>query len=170
MSEIINKVAQSGLVNLDLEQWYPKGEQLLLDIKDWLHEGMILCEKDFRQKLKQHDWTQYSGKFVALTCSSGAILPKWTYPLLTIQLQPYAQKVVYGTLHDLENTLYQEIIEQLDVSNLQGQRIVIRGCSKYSIPENAYVLLIQKLQPIAQSLMYGEACSTVHLYKRKPVK
>lgn len=167
MSEIINKVTKSGLVDLDLEAWQPSGERLLLDITDWLYQGLELREKDFRQNLKQHYWGQYEGKFVALTCSSGAIIPKWAFLLLTVQLQPYARKVVQGALADLENAIFQELIEQIDVSSFQDQRIVIRGCSKYSVPENAYVLLIQKLQPVVQSLMYGETCSNVPLYKRK---
>ncbi|XOD66623.1 MAG: DUF2480 family protein [Flavobacteriales bacterium Tduv] len=169
MSEIINKVVQIGLIDLDLETWRPSGERLLLDIKDWLHEGLALREKKFRQNLKKYDWNQYEGKFVALTCSSGAIIPKWAFLLLAAHLQPYARKVVQGALADLENAIFQELIEQMDVSLFQEQRVIIRGCNKYPVPENAYVLLIQKLQPVVQSLMYGEACSTVPLYKRKPM-
>lgn len=165
--EIINKVAQSKLVTFDLEDYYPKGERKVLDLKDWLYEGIILREKEFRAFLSEYDWEQYSNAFVALTCSTDAIVPGWAYMLVTTKLQPYAKRIVQGSLVDLETSLYQAIISDLDVSAYAGTPVIIKGCSHKPVPPNAYLLLTEKLMPVAKSIMYGEACSSVPLFKRK---
>ena len=164
---ILNRVAQSKLLTFDLEDHYPKGARILIDIKDWLHEGFILREKEFRSQLANHDWTQYQDAFVALHCSSDAIVPGWAYMLITVQLGPYAQKTVQGDLEQLETAIYTYIIENLDVSEFKDRMVIVKGCSNKPVPSNAYLLITQKLQPVVKSLMYGEACSSVPLFKRK---
>ncbi|NJW52906.1 DUF2480 family protein [Salinimicrobium oceani] len=164
--EIINRVANSKLVTFDLEDLYPKGERVLFDIKDWLYEGFVLREKEFRAAAKDHDWTQYSGKYVALTCSTEAIIPGWAYMLISTCLAPHAKKVVAGDLEMLETVLYTEILNQLDVSQYKDMPVIIKGCSRKPVPQNAYLQIINKLQPVARSIMYGEACSSVPLYKK----
>lgn len=165
-TEIINRVASSKLVTFDLEDFYPKGERVLFDIKDWLLEGLVLRETTFRENALQHDWSQYEDKYVALTCSTDAIIPAWAYMLLVTHLQPYARKVITGDLEALESILYTEIIDNLDVTDLQDKPVIVKGCSHKPVPKNAYLLLIQKLQPVVKSLLYGEACSSVPLYKK----
>ncbi len=165
--EIINRVANSKLVTFDLEEHYPNGPRIVLDIKEWLFEGIILREKEFRTFLDEHDWAQYQDAYVAMSCSTDAIIPGWAYMLLTTKLQPYAKKVVQGSLVDLETSLYQSIIEDLDVSKYADKPVIIKGCSKKPVPANAYLFAIKKLQPVAKSIMYGEACSSVPLFKRK---
>ncbi len=168
-TEIINRVANSKLVTFDLEDFYPKGERVLFDIKDWLLEGLVLRETVFREKALEHDWSQYQDKFVALTCTTDAIIPAWAYMLLSTHLQAFAKKVVTGDLDTLETILYTEIIKDLDVSALEGKPIIVKGCSHKPVPQNAYLLLIEKLQPVAKSILYGEACSSVPLFKKKNV-
>ena len=167
MSEaIINRVAKSKLVTFNLEDYYPEGARLLLDIKDWLYEGLILKEKDFRETVGQHDWSRYNGCYVALGCSTDAIIPAWAYMLITTRLAPYSKKTVIGTAETLENAIFEEVIARLDVSPLKGKSVIVKGCTQKPVPQNAYLLLIQKLQPVVKSLMYGEACASVPLYKR----
>ena len=165
-TEIINRVASSKLVNLDLEDLYQEGPRFLFDIKDWLYEEFVLKEKEFREQAKTHDWSTFRGAFVALTCSSDAIIPGWAYMLLTTYLTPYTKKVVVGDLTTLETLLYSESIRNLDVSQYKNQRIIVKGCSRKPVPQNAFIELVEKLQPIAKSIMYGEACSSVPLYKQ----
>lgn len=167
MSEIVNRVAQSKLLTFDLEDYYPAGERVLLDIKEWLYEEIILKEKDFRAHVGNHDWEQYKNVFVALCCSSEAIIPGWAYMLVSTKLQPYAKKVVLGSLEDLETTLFQAIIEDLDISDFKDKPVIIKGCSNKPVPPNAYLWATIKLQAVAKSIMYGEACSSVPLFKRK---
>ena len=164
--DIINRVANSKLITFDLEDFYPEGKRVLFDIKDWLFEGLVLREKNFRELVKQHDWQQYQNCYVALTCSVDAIIPAWAYMLLTLNLQPYSKKTIIGNLDVLETTIYQDIINNLDVSDLQDKPVIVKGCSKKPVPENAYILLVQKLKPVVKSIMYGEACSSVPLYRR----
>lgn len=168
-TEIVNRVANSKLVTFDLEDYYPKGNRILVDIKDWLLEGLVLRETIFREKALEHDWSQYKDCYVALTCSTEAIIPAWAYMLLSTHLQPYAKKVVTGDLEMLETVLYSEIISAMDVSELKGKPVIIKGCSHKPVPKNAYLLLIEKLQPVVKSLLYGEACSSVPLFKNKNV-
>ncbi|MCK0161108.1 DUF2480 family protein [Allomuricauda sp. F6463D] len=167
MSEIVNRVAQSKLITFNLEDYYPKGERVVLDIKDWLYEGFILREKEFRAHLEEYDWTAYQGAYVALQCSSEAIVPGWAFMLIASKLQPYAKKVVVGSLENLETALYQTILEQLDVTEFTDKPVIIKGCSNKPVPENAYIGAVSKIQEVAKSVMYGEACSSVPLFKKK---
>ncbi len=165
-AEIINRVANSGLVTLDLEEYYHPGERVLYDIKDNLYMGLMLKEKDFRAFLKAHDWSAYTGQNVAITCTEDAIVPTWAYMLLTLHLQPYAHMIVFGTLADLEEKLYFDAIAGIDPATYRDARVVIKGCSKVPVPTAAYVEITRILRPVAQSLLFGEPCSTVPLYKR----
>lgn len=164
--EIINRVANSKLVVVDLEDFYPRGERITLDISEWLYEGMVLREKDFREKANHHDWSRYFNTYVALHCSTDAIIPGWAYMLLSLHLAPFALKVIVGNLETLENVIFTEIIQNLECKIYQDKPLIIKGCARKPIPENAYVLLAQKLRPYARSIMYGEACSSVPLYKK----
>lgn len=165
--KIINRVANSKLATIDLEDYYPEGKRLLFDIKDWLYEGLVLREKDFREKAKAHNWDQYKNNYVAITCTTDAIIPTWAFMLLATYLESYATKVVTGNLDVLETSIYQDIINSLDVSVFIDKPIIIKGCANKPVPANAYVMLTNKLKPVAKSIMYGEACSSVPLYKRK---
>ena len=164
--EIVNRVAQSKLITFNLEDYYPKGQRFLFDISQWLYEGFVLREKEFRDEAKSHDWSQYQDQYVALNCSTDAIVPAWAYMLVSTYLEPYAKKVVIGDLENLESHIYQEVIDRLDVSDLKDKPVIVKGCSHKPVPKNAYVFLISKLQPVVKSLMYGEACSSVPLYKK----
>lgn len=150
----------------DLEDYYPVGTRTQIDISQWLLEGFLLKEKDFREALKNHDWAQYQNHLVAIYCLTDAIVPAWATILVTTYVSPFAQKVVSGNLNDLETALYQEILPTLDYSPYQDKPVIIKGCSKKPVPESAYILAVQKLQPFAKSIMYGEACSAVPLYKK----
>ncbi len=163
--EIINRVANSKLVTLDLEDFYPEGNRVVFDIKDWLFEEIILKEKDFRAFVNEHNWIQYQDNYVALTCSTDAIIPSWAFLLIATKLSPFAKKVVVGSLEILETVLFEEIINQINQEPFKEKSIIIKGCSNKPIPASAYTLLVQKLQPIAKTIMFGEACSTVPLYK-----
>ncbi|CAL2108146.1 conserved hypothetical protein [Tenacibaculum sp. 190524A02b] len=165
--EIINRVANSKLVTIDLEDFYLKGNRLVFDIKEWLFEGLILREKDFREEVKNHDWSQYQDSYIALTCSTDAIIPSWAYLLITAEMSIYAKKVIVGDLELLETVIYQEIIADLNVEEFKDKPVIIKGCANKPIPPSAYTLLIQKVKNTAKSLMFGEACSTVPLYKRR---
>ena len=164
-NEIINRVANSKLITFDLEDYYPQGNRMLFDIKDWLFEGFVLREKDFRAQVKEHDWSQYQDVFVALTCTSDAIVPDWAYMLLSIQLEPFAKKTVLGNLETLESSLYQDIITNLDITTYKNKSIIIKGCSKKPVPSSAYIMITNKLKPVVKSIMFGEACSSVPLFK-----
>lgn len=164
--EITNKVASSGLVTIDLEELYPKGERALLDIKDQLFQGLILREKDFREYIKTTDWTSFKDKYVAIVCSADAIIPTWAFMLLASVLEPYAKKVVYGNLEQLETILYQEKLSKLDINQYKDAKIVVKGCGDLPVPKAAYVEIMRLLRPVAKSIMYGEPCSTVPLYKQ----
>jgi len=169
--EIINRVAQSKLVTFDLENIYPDGNRLILDVAQWLDQGFILREKAFRESLQQHDWNQYQNSYVAVYCSTDAIVPAWAFMLVTSKLTGIATKVVSGTLETLETILFSELINNIDLTSYEGVPVIIKGCSEKPVPENAYILLTQRLQTVARSLMFGEACSSVPLYKKaKPPK
>lgn len=165
--EIINRVANSKLKVIDLEDFYPEGKRISFDIKDWLLEGFVLKEKDFRTYVSEHDWSQYKNCYVALHCSTDAIIPDWAYMLISIQLQDYSKLTIVGSIKDLETTIYTSIISELDVSMYKDLPVIIKGCSHKPVPNNALVLLAQKLKPIAKSIMFGEACSSVPLFKKK---
>ncbi|MEL0455043.1 DUF2480 family protein [Flavobacteriaceae bacterium SZ-1-7] len=165
--EIINRVANSKLVAINLEDYYPKGQRVLFDIKDWLFEGFVLREKDFRNQVAEYDWSQYQDSYVALTCTTDAIIPGWAFMLISLHLEPFAKKVVIGNLEQLETSIYQDVINNLDVTEFKGKPLIIKGCSKKPVPQNAYIMLANKLKPVATSIMYGEACSSVPLFKKK---
>ncbi|MCL8008293.1 DUF2480 family protein [Gelidibacter japonicus] len=166
-NEIVNRVANSKLVVVNLEDYYPKGQRTVFDIKEWLFQELVLREKDFRAQVKEHDWSQYQDHYVALTCTSDAIVPAWAFMLLTMHLQPYAKTIVVGSLEQLETSIYQEVIRNLETDAFVDQPLIIKGCTNKPVPANAYIMLSQKLKPLARSIMYGEACSSVPLYKRK---
>ena len=167
MDEIVNKVANSVLEVFDLEDYYIDGIRTNIDISKWLFEGYILKEKDFREALKNHEWHKYKNHLVAISCSTDAIIPAWASILVTSYLFEIAKKVVVGNFNDLETSLYQEKLSTIDYSVYHGKPVIIKGCSKKPVPESAYIISMQKLQPFAKSIMYGEACSAVPLYKRK---
>lgn len=164
--EIVNRVAKSQLKTIDLEDFYPKETRTILDIKNWLFQEIILKEADFREYLKNHDWSQYENQFVALTCTSDAIIPSWAYMLVTVYLTPFAKKVVVGDKLTLEILIFQEIIQQLSIEEFRGKPVIIKGCANKPIPETSFIQLIEKIQPVAKSIMFGEACSTVPLFKQ----
>ncbi len=164
---IPNRVALSQLLTFDLEDYYPPGKRSVLDIKNWLFEGIILKEKDFRASVEKHAWEQYQDAYVALICSTDAIIPGWAFMLVAAKLQPFAKKIVQGGLEELESSIYQPILENLDLSKFKDKPVIIKGCSKKPVPPNAYIVIANRLQPLVKSLMYGEACSSVPLYKRK---
>lgn len=166
-SQIINKVANSGLISLDLEEYYHTGEEVVYDIANNLFQGLILKEKDFRDFIKNNDWTIYKGKNVAIQCSADAIVPTWAYMLLVSKIQPFANMVIYGSIGELRTTLCRQAIEKMDLASLKGAKVVIKGCSKIEIPMFAYAELTRLLLPIASSIMFGEPCSTVPVYKKK---
>ena len=163
---IINRVAQSSLVTFNLEDYYPEGERMVYDLKDNLFQEMILREREFRAFVKEHDWAQYQGKYVALTCSADAIVPVWAYMLLATKLEPYARRVIFGTQDTLEAVLFQEALQQVDITQFQDAKVVVKGCGNRAISPFAYTEITRLLRPVAASIMYGEPCSTVPLYKK----
>lgn len=164
---IINKVAKSPLVTVDLEVYKTKGERTFIDISQWLEEGFLLREKPFRATLQKQDWSKYAAHHIALDCTSDAILPAWATLLITAYLSPFAKTIVLGSLEDLERQLFSKTISSLDLSPFKDKPLMIKGCSDSSIPEAAYIQLMQRLQTVAKSLFYGEACSSVPLWKAK---
>jgi len=165
--EIINRVANSKLITIDLEDFYPDGERIVFDISEWLYEGIILKEKDFRESVQDHKWSQYKGNYIALTCKTDAIIPSWAYLLITTVLSPYAKKIVVGNLELLETLIFQEIISNLNMNDYIDKPIIIKGCSNKPIPDTASVQLVEKLLPFAKTILFGEACSTVPLLKKR---
>jgi len=165
--KIINKVALSGLITFDLATLAPKGDRVLFDIKDHLFHGLILREKDFREFVKTNDWSQYQDKYVAITCSADAIIPTWAYMLLANKLEPFAKEIIFGDLNTLETLLYEKSLAALDMSQFEGQRIMVKGCGDIKVPESAFITFTKNLSKVAKSIMYGEACSSVPIFKRK---
>lgn len=169
MSEpFVNKVAESGLISLDLETWYPKEETAVFDMKDHLFMGMILKEKDFREALKSLDWSFYNNKNVALTCSADAIIPVWAWMLVTTYLQPVAKEIVMGDEKELHKHLFLKNLSKINVNDYADQRVVIKGCGETPIADYVYMEITKLLRPVAKSIMYGEPCSTVPVYKKPP--
>jgi len=165
-TEIVNKVANSGLVSIDLEQYYPAGKRMLLDISGWLYEGLILREKDFRERVKNNDWQRYNESHVAIICTADAIVPLWAYMLLSSHLQPFATTIVHGDLDKVESILYRNWMDSHNFSQYRGQRLIIKGCSKKPVPTDAFAEFVRRAQPFAKSIMFGEPCSTVPVYKQ----
>lgn len=162
---IINRVAGSAIKTIDLEELYTPGERALIDLKDYLFQGMILREKDFREFIKNHDWQQYQGKQVAVTCSADAIIPTWAYMLVASALQPFAAFMHVGGLDQLESALFSQKIRSTDWSAYQGAKVVLKGCGKVPVPASAYLEATALLRPYAASIMFGEPCSTVPVFK-----
>ena len=164
---IVNKVSESLLMTSDLEDFYPKEPIALFDLKDYLFMGLILKEKDFREALKNLDLEKYTNKLVAVTCSAEAVIPMWAYMLAATYLQPVAKDVVFGNEEELKKQLLLKNISQLPVNHFVDKRVVIKGCGELPIGEAAYLEATNKLRPVAKSIMYGEPCSTVPIYKKK---
>jgi hypothetical protein len=168
MSDVfVNKVAASGILTLDLENYLPVGDVAVFDLKDHLFMGLILKEKDFREALKTADWNRYQDKYVAITCSVDAIIPVWAYMLVTTYLQPVAKDVYVGTAAEMQKHLFLNNISAIDVSDFKEQRVVVKGCGEVTIDAFAYAEITRHLQPVVKSIMYGEPCSTVPVYKKK---
>lgn len=164
----VNKIAQSGLITLNLEDFLPDPAHIVgFDFKQYLFKELILKEKDFRAAMKAIDWSEFAQKYVAVFCSADAILPMWAYMLVSSLLRPYAQGVYAGTADAVRNTLLIEKINALDIQPYAGERIIIKGCGDKPLPADAFVAISARLQPVVKSLMYGEPCSTVPVYKQK---
>jgi hypothetical protein len=163
----VNKVAASGIITLNLEEYFHQGERIVYDIKDNLFHGLMLREKDFREFIKTHDWSVYTGKNIAVQCSADAIVPTWAYMLLANKMKPYANEVVFGSLETLETTLFVRALSKIDINSYANERVVIKGCADIEVPVAAYVEITNLLTPVVKSIMYGEPCSTVPIYKRK---
>jgi len=170
MDEIRNKVAESGLITLSLEDYYPRAKRMNLDIAPWLYEGIMLREKEFRAHLKEHDWLQYKEACVAVYCSEDAIIPQWAYMLIGTYLEDLAKRVVYGSLEQLEMLLMEESLAAIDWDQYKDKRVIIKGCGDLPIPPQSYLSIAMHLKPRVKSLLFGEACSTVPIYKNKAKK
>lgn len=164
--EIVNKVAQSGIVSIDLEELFPSEPIAVFDIKDHLFRGLILREKDFREALAATDWAQYTNKYLTVDCSADAIIPNWAYMLVAAYAQPFAIEVLMGNTETALKKIYAEKISKIDPEQYRGQRIVVKGCSDKPVPVDAYLDITRLLKPVAKSIMYGEPCSTVPIYKK----
>jgi len=164
---IINKVANSGLITINLEDYYHKGERVLYDIKENLFHGLILKEKDFREFIKNHDWAQYQDKNIAIICSADAIVPTWAYMLLANRMKPFANEIVFGNLETLEAVMFSKALAKIDPQAYANERVVVKGCGDIDIPVSAYVEITNLLTPVVKSIMFGEPCSTVPVFKRK---
>jgi hypothetical protein len=164
---IVNKVAESGLITLDLENYFPKGEVAVFDMKDYLFMGMILKEKDFRESLKNLDWSVFQNKYVAITCTADAVIPVWAYMLVASNLTGIAKDFVLGDEKELHRTLFLKNLSSINVNDFADKRMVIKGCGETPIGDFAYAEITKLLRPVAKSIMYGEPCSTVPVYKKK---
>lgn len=164
---IVNKVAESGLISLDLEYYYPKEAIEVFDLKDFLFMGLILKEKDFREAMKQHDWSQYQDKYVAVTCSADAVIPVWAYMLVASNLQPFTRDMYLGTAEEFHKQLFLRNLRQIDPQKFTDQRVVVKGCGDTPIGEFAYLEITRLLLPVVKTIMYGEPCSTVPVFKKR---
>jgi len=167
MEPIVNRVTKSPLITIDLEDFYPEGNRVLIDIAPWLYKGLILKEKDFRKFVLLHNWANYTDSYVALYCSTESIIPSWAYLLISSKLYNYAKLVVVGNLELLETAIFATIIYNLDINNYKNKPVIIKGCAKKPIPSSAFTMLVNKLQPVVRSIMFGEACSNVPIFKNK---
>ena len=165
-NEIINKIAKSGIINLDLEDYAPKDIITELDLKDFLFEGLILKEKYFRESLKDHNWSKYRGNVLALFCSANSIIPMWAYMLVTSYLEKNNLINFYGNKEQVFNLLFLEVIGKIDIQKFKDKRVIIKGCGNLKIHEKIYVAITKKIQPAVKSLMFGEACSSVPIHKK----
>lgn len=167
MSEIVNRVANSALVSIDLDDYYPLGERVSFDMKELLFQGLILREKEFRTFVSEHDWTQYQDQYIAVFCTADAIIPSWAIMVLASKLQPYARKVVFGTPEELEKSLFADALAAIQPESYKDAKVVVKGCGKHPVPAFAFAELTRLLTPYVSSLMYGEPCSTVPVYKKR---
>jgi hypothetical protein len=164
---LVNRVAQSSLITLNLEDYFPKHQVVNFDLKDYLFMELMLKEKDFRIALKEHDWDQYEGKVVLISCSSEAIIPLWAYMLVASYASPIAADVYHGSLVEYYKYAMNRALESFDGSQYQDKLVIIKGCGEHPVPPSAYLDITRKLRPYAKSLMFGEACSTVPVFKKK---
>ena len=167
---IVNRVAKSKLITFDLQEFYPKGERVFFDISEWLEKGLVLKEKKFREKAKGHTWGEFKGKYVAIDCSTDAIIPAWAPLLIASYLNSFAKEVVFGDLQMLENHLFKGVIDDLNLDLYRDKPIIIKGCSEKEIPENVFIQLLARFQKVAKSIFYGEACSSVPIWKKAQTK
>ena len=167
MSEIINKVEQSGLITLNLEDYYNEDKRVFIDLKENLYEGFILRERDFRAFVKSYDWSQYQDCRIAIDITTDAIVPAWAFMLVAAAVSTYAKTVIKGSLEDLNKYLFTEALQKIDLTEFQDKFVIVKGCSNRPVPESTYVELCTLLQPVVKTLSYGEACSKVPLYKRR---
>ena len=163
---IVNRVAESKLITFDLQEFYPNGERVFFDISEWLEKGLVLKEKKFRDRAKGHAWGEYKGKYVAIDCSTDAIVPAWAPLLIASYLNSFAKEVVFGDLEMLENHIFKGIIDDLNLDLYRDKPIIIKGCSEKEIPENVFIQLLARFQKVAKSIFYGEACSSVPIWKK----
>ncbi len=164
---IINRVENSSLVQVSLDEFYPEGERLLFDIKGFLKDDIALIEKDFRTLVNGTNWSSYEGKYVGIICSADAIVPLWAFMLIASKIQPYAKKVIFGNKQDLEKSIFNDILDKMDYSRFKDKSVIVKGCGKFPIPESVVVDFAVQLQNFAKNLMFGEACSAVPLFKRR---
>lgn len=164
---IRNRIAESGLITFDMESFLQGVAIEVIDIKPWLYKELIIREKDFRAAVKEHDWSTYKDKWVGVHCSNEAIIPTWAYMLISVHLQPYTQNIAFGSEQAVYNKIISNALATLDTSKYKDERIMVKGCSKFNIPESCYMEVVQKLTGIARSVMYGDACANVPLFKRK---
>ena len=166
--EIRNKVSENTkLITFNLEDYYQEGKRIEIDIAKWLDQGLVLREKEFRTNLDNHNWEQYKNCYVSIHCSTDAIVPIWAFMLFVVKITPFVEKVILGSPEELETQLYLEKIDKINFSNYQDKLVIVKGCSEKPVPDSAYIKIISKLLPIAKSIMYGEACSSVPLFKTK---
>ena len=163
---LVNRVASSGILTINLEEYYPTQGMVTFDIKDYLYMELILKEKDFRTALKEYNWENLQDQILLIDCSTDAIIPVWAYMLITSHATPYVAKIYEGSQEEFLKHHYAEQIHKIDPALYQEKRVVIKGCSDKPVPPLAYALTVQKLRPAAQSIMYGEPCSTVPIFKR----
>ncbi|NNC85416.1 MAG: DUF2480 family protein [Bacteroidia bacterium] len=166
--EIINKVEQSGLKTLELDSFLQGHQWVLFDVKNELYEELVLKEKDFRAFVKEHNWKQYEGKVLGIYCSNDAIIPMWAYMLISSAAAPYANQIIYGNDEQVKIELINQSVNQMNTDEYKDERVIVKGCSSVNLPEQSYINITQKLQPHVKSLMFGEACSTVPIYKKRP--
>lgn len=165
MEEIVNRVTNSSLITFDLETLHTPGERVVYDIKDHLFQGLILREKDFRAHVKDYSWTDYKDKLVSVVCTADAVVPTWAYMLLAVALKPYARRVFFGSVEEMERELFHEKLLSIDWEQYRGAKVVVKGCSDVHVPVSAYVEATSRLASVAASIMYGEPCSTVPIFK-----
>jgi len=165
--EIINRVTESGLVTINLEEFYPREEIKIFDLKDYLFRGLIIKEKDFREALKNADWNVYANTNVAITCTADAIIPVWAYMLVASYLQPVAKNIVLGDKKTLIEKLLLENVSRIKATDFSDKRVVVKGCGELPIPDSVYLQITSILMPQVKSIMYGEPCSTVPVYKKR---